>query len=308
MRFPSHLRARLALTLATLAAPAHGGSEFKVVGYLPAWTATAATTPVKGLTHLNYAFATPEPDGTLRAIPAPEVLRGVVTRAHAGGVKVCLAVGGWNDGDDSAFEKLAASPETRARFVEQCMAAMEQYGLDGLDIDWEYPDAGQSAEHFQRLIAALAQRMKPKGKLLSIAVIASGSRGAGVKTEVFRHLDLLNIMAYDGADHGSYEQAESALRYWSARGCDPKKLMLGLPFYGRSPYLSYRDILAKDPAAARRNTLGPIRYNNPEMIARKTRLARANAGGVMIWELTQDIAGADSLLNAITTARAAPAR
>lgn len=300
MGLPHKLRSFLPLALLALTPWVVAGSEFKVIGYLPAWTEQSAKTSFAGLTHVNYSFALPNPDGSLKDIPSPDLLRRVVERAHANGIKVSLAIGGWNDGNDSAFEKLAASPDARVKFAQCCLEVMAKHSLDGIDVDWEYPDAGASAENFHQLIIELSKRLKPAGKLLSIAVVASGKQGDGITPDVFEHIDLLNIMAYDGKDHGLYSQAEEALKYWSQRGCPRSKLILGLPFYGRSPYLAYRDIIAKDPTAPQRDTLGNIHYNNPAMIARKTQLAREQAAGVMIWELTQDHEGPGSLLKAIS--------
>ena len=68
--------------------------------------------------------------------------------AHANNVKVSVAIGGWNDGDDSLFELMASNSQSRDFFVKQVMSFVEQYNLDGVDMDWEYPDKGKSAEYF----------------------------------------------------------------------------------------------------------------------------------------------------------------
>jgi len=80
-------------------------------------------------------------------------------------------------------------------------------------------------------------------------VVSYGAVGEGIHPEVFKHLDMLNVMAYDGGRHGSYQQAEQAIDYWLKRECPQEKLVLGLPFYGRSPYVSYQNLLKQDPEA-----------------------------------------------------------
>lgn len=56
---------------------------------------------------------------------------------HDNGVQVLISVGGWNNGDDSPFETLAATPATRTAFVNSALSVVATYGLDGIDIDWE---------------------------------------------------------------------------------------------------------------------------------------------------------------------------
>ena len=49
-----------------------------------------------------------------------------------------------------------------------------------------------------------------------------------------------------------------------------------------------------------------VNYNGPATIRRKTELALQVAGGVMIWELSQDASGAASLLRVIGETVASP--
>lgn len=111
--------------------------EFRIVGY-----ATAAvivdTVQFDKLTHINYAFLIPNEDGTFQSLSNAWKLEQLVARAHQNGVQVLISVGGW--GWDDQFEAMAASPERRATFVSQLVAFVQQYDLDGADIDWEFPD------------------------------------------------------------------------------------------------------------------------------------------------------------------------
>ena len=232
-------------------------------------------------------------------MPNPEKLANLIKQAHANHVQVGIAIGGWNGGDDRAFETLAASSEARSRFVHDTMEIVRTYGLDGVDMDWEYPDSGQSSTHFLTLIRELAIALHGKDKYLSAAVVSLGPTGEGIAKEVFAEIDMLNIMAYDGKDHGEFSQAEAALRYWKERGCPKDKLILGLPFYGRSPYKAYRELVIADPTAPSKDVIGDIRYNGIATMQQKTQLGLKRAGGVMIWELSQDTQGEHSLLQAI---------
>ncbi|MBE1460989.1 glycosyl hydrolase family 18 protein, partial [Kibdelosporangium phytohabitans] len=109
---------------------------FRSVGYMPSWSGSVNSIQYSKLTHINYAFVLPNSNGTLQAIPDPNKLRSLVSLGHSNGVKVSLAVGGWNDGNDSAFEALAGNAGSRTTFVDALTNVVDQYSLDGVDIDW----------------------------------------------------------------------------------------------------------------------------------------------------------------------------
>jgi chitinase len=279
--------------------------KFRVIGYQPSWARGVDKIQYDKLTHINYSFILPKADGTFKDMPKPAMLNKLVKLSHAKDVKVGIAIGGWNGGNDSAFETLAASPETRKRFVSETMNMVKTYGLDGVDMDWEYPDAGESSENFLSLMRDLSTELRSESKFLSAAVVSLGRTGEGIKKEVFPLIDMLNVMAYDGKDHGLYSQAEASIQYWIERGCPQNKLLLGLPFYGRSPYRAYRRLVEKNPTAPSKDVIDEIRYNGIATMKKKTRLGMEKCGGVMIWELSQDTEGKDSLLRAISEVIAA---
>ena len=53
--------------------------------------------------------------------------------------KVLLAIGGWNDSEGDKYSRMVASRETRGRFITSVLTFIEEWGFDGLDLDWEYP-------------------------------------------------------------------------------------------------------------------------------------------------------------------------
>jgi len=278
----------------------------RVVGYFPTWAGDVNAIPYDRLTHINYAFVVPTAQGGLTGPSGTDArLRSLVTAAHARGVKVLIAVGGWNDGNDSGFESLAANAGTRTAFVNNLVNYVNAAGLDGVDIDWEYPDPGASAQNFAALIRELGAAMRSRGKLLTAAVVANGYYGEGVPTSTFADFDFLNIMAYDGGQpHSTYDYAVQSLNYWKGRGLPASKAVLGVPFYGRSPssYVGYADLVARDSQAPYKDNVGDVYYNGIATIQAKTRLGLQQGGGVMIWELTQDTRNDTSLLLAIFNA------
>jgi GH18 family chitinase len=255
--------------------------------------------PYDKLTHINYAFLTPNADGTFNHINNGWKLQQIVKTARQHGVRVCISVGGW--GWDAQFEELAAAPETRSAFVQNLKAFVDEHQLDGVDMDWEYPDPGPSSQNFLALIRELRAAMPDK--LLTTAVVSYGDEhGLGVPSESFASFDFVNIMTYDGPDHGTMEQFERGLSYWSERGLPPEKTVMGAPFYG-DPDMPYFKIVDADPQAAQTDVFDiystTYHYNGIPTIQAKTRLAMERAAGIMFWALDHDAQGELSLVNAI---------
>jgi GH18 family chitinase len=75
---------------------------------------------------------------------------------------------------------------------------------------------------------------------------------------------------------------------------------MGVPFYGRGPGRggAYRQLLAQgaDPQA---DVYDSIYYNGIKTMRQKTRLAMERGSGIMIWEISEDTTGTNSLLRAI---------
>lgn len=292
--------AAVTMTVSAPAAQAAYPPGFKSVGYQPSWSSNVSTIPYNKLTHINYAFVLPNANGTLQGVPEPGRLQQLVSLGHQNGVKVSIAVGGWNNGNDDNFEILAASANGRTTFVNSLINLVGQYNLDGVDMDWEYPDPGVEGDNFTLLMRQLGDALHSRGKLLTAAVVSGGSVANGVQPAVFGIVDWLNIMAYDGGSpHANYDWSINSVNAWKSRGLPANKAVLGVPFYSRPTYISYRDLVAQDPANANRDCYNGNCYNGLPTIRRKTTWALSNAGGIMNWELSQDTTTSTSLLNAI---------
>ncbi|MFI7597518.1 glycosyl hydrolase family 18 protein [Actinoplanes sp. NPDC049681] len=278
--------------------------NFRSVGYMPSWAGSVTGIQYSKLTHINYAFALPNGNGTLQPIENTSKLSQLVSLGHQNNVKVSLAIGGWNDGNDSGFESLASSSGSRTTFVTSVMSVVNQYGLDGIDIDWEYPDPGTSGTNYTALMQQLGTALHNQGKLLTAAVVSEGGTADGVQPAVFGVVDWLNIMAYDGGSpHANYDWSINSVDFWKGRGLPASKAVLGVPFYSRPGYKTFAQIVATNPAFANQDcaTISGVNecYNGLPTIRRKTQWAMANAGGIMNWELSQDATGANSLVSAI---------
>ncbi|MBY8852374.1 chitinase, partial [Saccharothrix sp. MB29] len=96
-------------------------------------------------------------------------------------IKVLWSFGGWTW--SGGFGQAAQNP---AAFAESCYKLVEDPRwadvFDGIDIDWEYPDPGASADSFTALMGQLGTAMRSRGKLLTAAVVSGGGTAEGVQT------------------------------------------------------------------------------------------------------------------------------
>ncbi|WP_224369205.1 glycosyl hydrolase family 18 protein [Hyalangium versicolor] len=273
----------------------------KVVGYFPTWQGDVNAIQYDKVSHIIYAFLLPTAQGGLSGVSTGDSrLQALVQNSHARGVKVLIAIGGWMDGNDAPFEQLAANASARATFINNVVNFVNAAGLDGADIDWEWPDAGASAQNYGTLMRELGTALHSRGKLLTSAVV--GVSGEGIPSSAFSDVDFLNIMAYDGGyPHSPYSFASQSLSYWLGRGLAKEKAVLGAPFYGRSPStaLTYAQLVAMDSQAPYKDNVGDVYYNGIATIQAKAKLGSQQGGGIMIWELSQDTQNDTSLLRAI---------
>ncbi|MBW8332235.1 MAG: T9SS type A sorting domain-containing protein [Prolixibacteraceae bacterium] len=286
--------------------------SFRIIGYVPNWIDVSLFTQnfdFKQVTHLNYAFQNPDASGNL--VETNSGLTALVAKSHANNVKVLVSIGGGSAADGPVkdnFQNLISTAEKRAGFIHKIVVYLDKYQLDGLDVDEEGPAINSDYEAF---IIQLADSLKPKGKLLTTAV---GWGSEKIRNSTLPYFDYVTIMAYDytgnwdqsrPGQHSSYLYAEKLINDWIARGVKKENLCLGLPFYGYGFYkspgsYSYDKILTNFPDAWVKDQVGDtIYYNGKNTIWKKTKLALSETSGVMIWELSQDAKGDNSLLKLI---------
>ncbi|KAB2578501.1 Chitinase [Lasiodiplodia theobromae] len=179
-------------------------------------------------------------------------------------LKVLLSIGGWTY--SSNFPGAAATAANRATFASSAVQLVKDLGLDGLDIDWEYPANDTEAQNWVSLLQATrealdayADSLASEGYtrpqfLLTIAAPAGPTNYQKLRlAEMEPYLDFINLMAYDYAgswDTTSGHQAnlynstsnptatpfntEQAVTYYTENGIPSAKLVLGMPLYGRA--------------------------------------------------------------------------
>ncbi|MGV9890814.1 glycosyl hydrolase family 18 protein [Streptomyces sp. NPDC003395] len=176
-------------------------------------------------------------------------------------IKVLWSFGGWTW--SGGFGQAAQNP---AAFADSCYKLVEDPRwadvFDGIDIDWEYPNAcglscdTSGAAAFKNLMAALRAKFG-SNNLVTAAVTADGSAGGKIEAADYagasQYVDWYNVMTYDffgawdakgpTAPHSpltSYSgipkegfTTADAMAKFKAVGVPAKKLLIGIGFYGR---------------------------------------------------------------------------
>lgn len=70
-------------------------------------------------------------------------------------LKVLLSIGGWTY--SPTFHPVVISPALRSKFVASAIRILEDNGLDGLDIDYEYPQNDDQARGYVALLRELRE-------------------------------------------------------------------------------------------------------------------------------------------------------
>ena len=134
----------------------------------------------------------------------PLVQKFVAYKAQYPELKVKLQMGGWGKNADG-WSQMARDTQKRKAFVDECVAICQQYGIDGFDIDWEYPTyAAKDGDHvngaspadwenFVTLFKELREAMPDK--ILSYAASDSGKYTDNYG--VLPYVDYINVMTYD---------------------------------------------------------------------------------------------------------------
>lgn len=223
-------------------------------GYLNAIRSGTGTTSNK-IASLNYAgvdmvllaFTLLNADGTLdHTYGNADVYRPhLIPQAHARSRSVLMSVVG-------AFETVTASAALRATAATNIANALETYGYDGVDFDWEWPDTATERTNFTAFMQAVHATVKARHPDYIIMFVQgpgywlNGTDWAAVAP----YCDFCFCIVYDwknpangpirkpgsvqflGLNGGSIEAAgKGAIDFITSRGFPANKLIIGFPFY-----------------------------------------------------------------------------
>ena len=178
-----------------------------------------ATIDARKLTHINYAFVniregevvfdTTKIDG--KSLTPKDLDALLSLKKSNPELKILASAGGWTW--SKGFSDAALTNESRDKFAVSCARLITQYHLDGIDIDWEYPNqsgAGntfrpEDIHNFTLMLKAVRENLDKLSAANSgahyLLTIATGADLDYVKNtelgELQQYVDFINIMTYD---------------------------------------------------------------------------------------------------------------
>jgi len=260
----------------------------------------------------------------------PHNLTAISKKAKEAGCKFLRVV----SASHSMFKYVTAEESRRRLLINQLMQALQTYRLDGLDMNWEFPSIkDKTNEAFTLFLKELSDSCHTNARYyLSCAVspgVNGGRRSSAIDTELLTGdwVDWFNIMVYDDFSeihpyhhHSDINMAITSFKYWrQVRKMKKEKCVMGLPLYGRPSGIkqldrvkTYAAILQnggspyKDSAVIKIDTAKTkdsltqytIYYDGIKTIRKKAKGAVKYGGGIMFWEIGQDVHSKYSLINA----------
>ncbi|KAK2073851.1 hypothetical protein P8C59_008096 [Phyllachora maydis] len=215
------------------------------------------------INHVYYAYASVAPDGGVFLsdeyadvmAPVDGVQGGLGSLMHLkqlhAHLQVVLSIGGAAAAD--VFPTVASNAMLRHNFARSARDLVEASGLDGIDVAWEYPCTPEQGVDFLALLAAIRLQLPEEHYLLTAALpAAKGVLQCIDLAQAAAHVDFVNLAAYDFCGpwtHRSGHQAQlyslapprenetsgaAAVQSLLAAGVPGKKVLLGIPLFGRS--------------------------------------------------------------------------
>lgn len=225
-------------------------------------------------------------------------------------------------GNPSTLSLAMRNDSLRAAVVEKCVDIISSYGLDGIDVDWEFPGRGENSlsekedvANFVKLLTDFRNALGPD-KVITIACAGSGY-GVDMKA-MAEVLSQFNVMCYDMGTPPSHHSAlyhservgwidaDGSVQRFLEGGVPPSKIVLGMPFYGRGTgpfddFTEWRDIeipagatvefdsVAMVPWIADSTGMMILTYDTPESLAIKCAyIKEKDLAGAMYWRIEED--------------------
>lgn len=237
---------------------AQGNKKFYNIAYYTGDGQAIRNHPVEKLTHIIYSFLRLSHDTlTFRNDKQRQTVQDLVAlKKEYPGLKIMVSLGGW--GGCAPCSELFSSEEHRSTFARTTVALFREYGIDGLDLDWEYPTiegypghayGPEDKQHFTELVRALRKEM---GRDFLLSFAAGGFTKYLEESVDWNALvplvDFINLMTYDLTNgyskvtghhtplYSNEQQVESSdhcVSWLIDHGIPADKLILGAAFYAR---------------------------------------------------------------------------
>ena len=247
--------------------------EYMCIAY--AWEGDHPLPPADMVTGINYLAGYPNAtcDG-LDVHNTARLQKILDLKKENPSLKVVLSMGGANA--EGGWAEMTGNDSLRASFVADCKRVVDEYGLDGLDFDWEFPHTDEEVANYINLFKDVREALGDD----KLVTAAAGFWGNGFDLKAaMQYLDYINLMTYDMGWQAPYHHTsvhrsplsgvctlDEALDSCRAKGLMPEDIVLGLAFYGRGDdnnfkgWTSYRDIVLRDGMEERWDSVACVPY------------------------------------------------
>ena len=181
-------------------------------------------------------FSLTDEEGSFRSFASQQY----VNKAHNYGLKVWGVWDDFNAGAEIDSYQLFAFTEKRQKLVQNMTEAAVEYGLDGINIDFEKM-SGESRTHFNQFLRELSVQCRKKGLTLSIDNYVPLNSANYSRLDIQGQVaDYVIVMGYDEHWGGCGEAGSVASIDYVSGGIDrtleqvpAEKVVNALPFYTR---------------------------------------------------------------------------
>lgn len=333
-------------------------SKRVIIGYVPGFRGELDEKMFNAnkLTHINYAFVDVKDSMAWLTNIATDTVnfrKLNYLKKDNPDLKIMISIGGWSWSEN--FSDAVLTEHSRRKFATSSAAICEQYNLDGVDIDWEYPGLRgednvfrpEDRQNFPLMFKAIREELdalsKKTGKVYQVSTAIPCFQGFIDINEVGKaaeYMDYVNLMAYDfyvsgdtvghhsnlyaSENDNKEDSGDRAYRAYTKIGVPASKLVLGIPFYGRSwlmktsdnrginrqrdstlrgggytfikdsmltkpGFVRYWDEKAKVPYLWNEQLRQLVTYDDEESVKLKCEYVKEKGlGGVMFWQYASD--------------------
>ena len=311
----------------------------------------------KKLSHINYAFVDVKDNMAWLHNEATDTVnfrRLTALKKQNKELKILISLGGWTWSKN--FSDAVLTNASTHAFAYSCIDIVAKYDLDGVDIDWEYPGLigdnnkfrPEDKQGYTLLFKELRQGLDSLKKITRKKYLVTTAVGAHQDfidhtemDKVQQYTDFINLMAYDyvggwdtisghhtnlyaSSDDTSQGSTDKSVKAFIAAGVPPKKLVIGMGFYGKgwemetrdnngmyrrvkksvraggfdylkdslenkNGFIKYWDDVAKAPYLFNPQTKVFITYDDERSIREKCAyIKKNNLAGAMFWEYDDD--------------------
>jgi chitinase len=204
---------------------------------------------------INTAFIIADDQGNLAGSNyLDKVSTYIMPKAEIYGNWVIMSIG-----PSSSWSSIASSPSALTNFANQIVLFINEYGFDGVDIDWETPTTAETKK-FTALMKEVNEKVKANNPNHLVTAAIGGGMWQPPKYDLnfsAQYLDYINLMTYGATgSNGQYQNPlyrqttyhnstylvgrtlstasidESVKDYKASYNIDYDKIIVGVAFYG----------------------------------------------------------------------------